>query len=62
MIKVEIKENGKCEVEIDGSKEDLMLETLSIVKALSSVFDTDTKTILDFIQKTLKEKEQEKRS
>lgn len=58
MIKVEIKESGKCEVEINGSKEDLMLETLSIVKALSGVFDTDTKTILDFIQNTLNEKEQ----
>ena len=58
MIQVEIKENSKCEVEIAGSKEDLMLETLSLVKALSSVFDIDTKTFLDFIQKTLKEKEQ----
>lgn len=62
MIKTEIKENGQFKVGIEGSEEDLMLETLCIVKALSVFSDTDTKTILDFIQKTLKEKEQEKRS
>ncbi|RBQ27632.1 hypothetical protein [Arcobacter sp. CECT 9188] len=55
---VESKESAKCEVEINGSKEDLMLETLSIIKALSVVFDTNTKTILDFLQNTLNEKEQ----
>lgn len=62
MIKSEIQKNGQFKVDIEGSEEDLMLETLCIIKTLSVFSNKDTKTILDFIQKTLKEKEQEKRS
>lgn len=62
MIKSEIQKNGQFKVGIEGSEEDLMLETLCIIKTLSVFSNKDTKTILDFIQKTLKEKEQEKRS
>ena len=35
MIKSEIQKNGQFKVDIEGSEEDLMLETLCIIKTLS---------------------------